>query len=386
MKDAVTQRVAIAIGLIWMAALVWVQRDWVLRGENDFAQFYAGGTLAASGSLYDLDAYFRVHEKELGARGVGVHGFVRPPFYSLLFKPLAMLPYRTAYFLFVAIQAAALLWFLRRFVAGSAQLAVIASLYPPLLFSLIGGQDVALLLALAAAGYLLLERERPFAAGLVWSLCCIKAHLFPFLVLFLLVRRFWRALAGGAAGGLVLFLLCWPAAGSGWVPKYLALISSPQVHPSLEKMPSLQALRQAIDPSASIAWIAGGALLIAVLVVWIAWRHDDWRIGFAASLAAGLAAAAHSYMHDLLLLLLALAVLLRCVSNPRIRAVAALAVSPLPPLLVLLGPPYSAVQPALLLALLVTLAVSSASAPALPARPARTLASSPSRQPDPASP
>lgn len=320
-----------------------------LAGANDFAQLYAGATLIGTPGLYSVEANERVHRETLGGVMPSVY-YSRLPFYAWMLRPLAGLPYRTAYWTFQAMSVACLVWFLWTFVRDRFDLAVFAFLYPPLVFTPFNGQDVSIVLALAAAGYLLMERERPFTAGLVWSLCAIKPHLVLLLPVVLIMHRKWRALAGGAAGGAVLIALCYLAQGGNWMAEYLALLGSSELHPNPQLMPNLQAVGAAL-PALPAGWAVAMASVLMTAVAAVAFRKSEhWAEAFALSLPASLLISVHAYAQDTLLLLLPLVLLSRLAAQPAMVRFAALMTMPLTPVLVLVGAPWSAVYPALLAA------------------------------------
>lgn len=263
---------AIGAGCIWLALLAWGQRERFLAGVNDFAQLYAGATLVGTPELYSPEANKRVHREAIGVELSSVY-YSRPPFYAFLLKPLAALPYRAAYWVFQSVSFLCLAWFLWAFARSPVEVALFACLYPPLIFVLLNCQDAGIALALAGAGYLLLERDRPFAAGLVWSMCAIKPHLFVFLPVVLIVHRKWRALAGGC----LLVALSFAAQGRNWISEYLALLRSPEIHPDPDHMPNFQALRVAIDPHLSESWLLPATLLVAALALIAIWEQGTGR-------------------------------------------------------------------------------------------------------------
>jgi hypothetical protein len=72
----------------------------------DFAGFYAAGILLNEyppGRLYDSDLHDQVYHRVLPGTPPGEKlPYVYPPFFSLLFRPLALLPYAWAYAVWLA--------------------------------------------------------------------------------------------------------------------------------------------------------------------------------------------------------------------------------------------------------------------------------------------
>jgi hypothetical protein len=343
---------SLTVGLLYFAFAAWTLRGYVLRGNVDFLQLYAGARLAGSPSLYDKHASLAIHKEVTGRYSEGVF-YSRIPIYAWALKPLGKMPFRAAFWLFVSLNLLGFAWFMREFAAREPLLAILGWLYPPLTAALINGQDLGLLAAIAAAGYLLLDRKRPFAAGLIWSLCAIKPHLFLLVPLALAIRRQWRALCGGLTGGLAILAGCYLAQGPDWIARYASLLGDPEIHPGLERMPNFQSLRLVLSPGAGSWFIWLGAASVIGLSAWISYRARDWRTAFALALPASLLASWHAYSHDLVLLLPAAGILFRHEPGARLRNLLLAAITPIPPLTLLAGAPWSAVMPLLLLAILV---------------------------------
>jgi hypothetical protein len=243
-------------------------------------------------------------------------------------------------------------WF--RFGRQEPQLAFLMVVYPPVYSFLFAGQDVGWLLLAATAAYLLVDRGRDFSAGLILALLSGKAHVFLFVPLVLLYHRRWRALAGGAAGGAVLFLLGFVAAGPGWVQAWWRQVQDPRVSPGDDVMPTVGGLLRTVAPGAGpwLWWVMAAG--VALLFLGALSRLKDWRLGFALALPAGLLASRHAYTQDCLFLLLTLAIVLKVSRSKPLRVAAALPVLPFAPLLLLAGSPGSALMPLCLIAMLGT--------------------------------
>ncbi len=149
-------------------------------------------------------------QNELVSHGDIALPFIRPAYQALLFAPLSLLPYRTAYFAFLAVNLA-LLWL--SFQLLRPRMNRLAHVYPwlpaamflgflPVAAALIQGQDSILLLTLLAAALVLLDRECELMAGILVGLGLFKFQIvIPIALLFLTWRR-WRFFAGFALSSL----------------------------------------------------------------------------------------------------------------------------------------------------------------------------------------
>ena len=287
---------------------------------TDFVSFYAAGKLALQGTpalAYDQAAHYAL-EQAITAPGIGYQYFFYPPVYLLLCAPLALLPYLVSFVLFQSITLAFFLWVLRAIMGGVGRGWLVAALaFPPVFWVLGLGQNSFLTAGLMGLGMLLLP-GRPFLAGLALGAMCYKPHFGLLLPVVLLVGRQWWAIAGAA--GAVLGLVGLSVALFG-VETWWAYLAAAQAS-------------RAVYESGSIDFIGmitpfGGALLVGfsapvahavqiaamagtVLVVGWVWRSGASLAVRAAAVAAGSVLAVHlALIYDALLLLLAMAWLVR---------------------------------------------------------------------------
>ena len=184
-----------------------------LHGRADFRQLYTAGYLVRSGrghQLYDYDTQLHF-QNELESHGDIALPFIRPAYQALLFAPLSLLPYRTAYLAFLAVNMV-LLWASFRLLRPRMnRLAQVYRWLPAAMFlgflpvaaALIQGQDSVLLLTLLAAALASLDRDRELSAGMLVGLGLFKFQIvIPIGLLFLAWRR-WRFFVGFALSSLV---------------------------------------------------------------------------------------------------------------------------------------------------------------------------------------
>ena len=336
------------VGIVFLAAFVWLARERALKGQNDFSAFYAGGRLAGTPDLYSRPANIAMVRKVTGVTMPAVV-FIRAPFYAAVLKPLSLLPYRLAYAIFTLAGLASVVWFVVRFSTECPSLPFFAAMSIPVIDALCDGQDTPLLLLFLGAAMLLARRKGDFLAGLVLSLCAIKFHLFLLLPVALLLHRRWRMLAGGASGILFLCGLGAIVNGPAALLQWLRILRDPSVGFAAAVMPNLHGLAAAAHADPRLEIMLTAAVLAASL--WAVSRVDSFELVLAISIVAGLLVNFHSGISDDVLLLVVFVAVTAHYSSAPVRSLIALLLTPIPWFMVLAGPPYNAVVPAALLVL-----------------------------------
>ncbi len=341
----------LAMGAVLFLTWAWPLRERALAGRNDFLQLYAGARLVGTPELYSIEASKRIHREVTGTWYPSVY-YTRLPFYALMLKPLAWLPYTAAYWTFQAISVSFFLLFLWLYGRAWPDLALLVSLSVPVLINFINGQDAGIVTALAGLALVLVRRGRDFPAGLLLALCAIKIHLFVLVPVALLLHRRWRILQGGLAGGALLLAASFLAAGVDWPLRFLAMVGNPELHPGPDHTPTLRGLVWVLAGE-NAALEAALAAMVVALFVHRASRIRDFEVVFALSLVAGLLVCHHAYVQDCTVLVLAAAL----VATARVSKLllGLMIVATLPPAYFLLfhGAPYNAAVPLLLGSILV---------------------------------
>ena len=345
--DRLTLFAALVIGTAFLLMFFYGYRQRILTGQVDFAQLYAGATLAGTDELYSVDANNAVIKKLTGVTMEGVT-YSRLPFYAFLLKPLTWLPYRVAFIAFILMNLAATVAFIVRFARTSPELPVFAAFSIPLMAALAQGQDTPLLLFAAALSFALTKQRRDFWAGIVLSVCAIKFHLFTMLPVIVIAHKRWEILKGGVAGGLVLLLVSFATAGMAWPVQYWKLVSSGYMDPFPEGMPNLKPLLL-FAPKLEIPIAAA----IACGFFFLSRKLGNFDLSFGLALIAGMLLSFHAYSQDGVLLLLSFAIITSCSMYKPLRGAIALAASPIAYLLLLARSPYSAFVPLIYMAVLI---------------------------------
>jgi len=339
----------VALGVVFLLSLGYLQRGRALTGQNDFAQLYAGAKLAGTADLYSRAANLAVIKSIQGFTMETVV-YTRPPFYAALLRPLAAIPYRIAYAVFSLATLSCILWFVIRFSKECPSLPFFAAISIPLLTAICNGQDTPLLLAILGGSILLTRRKMDFLAGLVLSLCSIKFHLFLFLPILLLLKKRWRILGGGATGIAVLAGLGVLVNGWDSTRQYIAVLRDPWINPSAIGMPNLHGLVAVTNGDVRMELLLGAVVLLAFL--WTTQRNENYEFLLAACLLCGLLVSFHSGVADTVVLFPAFVMAAAASASEPLRASAALILTPVPYFMAMAGAPYSAALPIALLLLL----------------------------------
>ncbi len=200
----------------------------VARGESttvDLSSFYTAGWLVREGregQVYDLDVQQATQRELSGGDYDRPLPFASPAFVAYLFAPFTVLPLRAAYGVMwvanLALLAGSLLMLreVLRPLAPRPRRTLLASTVVgiPTLAVLSAGQIDLLIVDALLGGYLLVQRNRPFAAGFVLAAVLMKPQLALGVLLLLLVTGQWRVLAPLVGAGAVLAVT--PVLGMGF--------------------------------------------------------------------------------------------------------------------------------------------------------------------------
>jgi hypothetical protein len=326
----------------------------------DFLNLYTGGSLALDGkfaAMHDPGVQLQRERKFVPSTPV-LLPFVRPSFYAIVLAPLALIPYTTAFWLWIAAQSALLLgcwaWGFKRFGANALVFAAF-SLPGPL--GVASGQDCVILLALLIVAFELTDRGKPAAGGAVLASMLVKFHLILLWPLALVVQRRWRMLAGFCAVGVGEACVSLALGGIQGVKTYAALLLNKDLAhlaPSKELMICFQGLTANLGIQ---SYVAVAAIIVAILATFLFAVHNAplWKL-FAVTSVASLLVAPHVYGYDATLLLLPFLLTIFNSQLAGAKIAATLLCTPLPFGFALAGRPYAIVASASLLAFLLLLA------------------------------
>lgn len=286
-----------ALVLIALYVVAWVDVV-VLTGDpplnsggvpiaGDYIAFHTAGRLVLTGhaaELYSHDAVSRLQVGLLDGRIANFYdAFRNPPFYALVYVPLALLDLLPAFAVWCVLGLACLGLALRLLLAEVLQLRegwrgvlIFAFAFPPLYFGLIDGENALLSLLLFALIYRSLVRQRDVALGVYCALGLFKPQLFFVFPLVLLVTRRWRALAAYAATAVVLAAVSFALVGADGLQAWVRVLLEPEGGNATVngwRMASAKAFFDALLPSlASLSLalyvVVTVALLAAMAFIW----------------------------------------------------------------------------------------------------------------------
>ncbi len=281
--------------------------------SSDWPAFATGARLIATNPahLYDLDAQQRVQNEITGGRRLvtlGIHGIL--PFLAPAWVALIALPFEAAgpdlggrlWVVFGLFCLGLGTWLATRQRPWMEALPAFAGV-PTALMLLNAQLDGLVVLGVGAA---LALWSRPYLAGLALGLTLVKPQLVLPLGAGLLLARQWRALAGWAAAGLLLWgattVLSWR-----WVLDWLAQTGNTVTSASREvDLPHLGTL---LPSGAQTDAVAVLTVLTVFAVLALARRRiDDFRRVFAILVAGGVLAAPHALPADFVIVALGLAI------------------------------------------------------------------------------
>jgi hypothetical protein len=297
----------------------------------DFSEFYAAGQMVRQGlghSLYDL-----MLQAEFQLRVAPAHAFyLRPPFEALLFVPLTWLSYRGAYAVWTLLSLAilagaarliqsnthvleAMLQYTRGIPVDFGLLLVLFLTFEPTMDCFLIGQDSVLVLMVYTLVFFALKRGREIEAGGLLACGLFKFHLvLPFAIIFALRRR-GSFLLGFAAVALVLVAVSVSVSGPAVLAVYPAMFLNTKYRMLMGFQPEYAANIRGlvyVMTRARLPVVSGVLVgLASAFLLWVTariWNDNEFELCFSAAVIAALLTGYHSFVYDLSLLLLPVAI------------------------------------------------------------------------------
>jgi Glycosyltransferase family 87 len=249
-----------------------------LAFTSDLRVFYTPGYMLRTGQrseIYDFSAIRRNQSKVI-ARDDNAVPFLHPAYEGLIFIPLSLLPYRTAYLawaVFNLIVLTIIFVLLRPFLKEISSVApawVVPGLllgFMPIAFTIIEGQDSLLLLLVLVMVHRRVNSDE-MGAGVLLSLGMFRFQiLLPIVALFLFWRRL-RFVIGWLAGSIALLGLSAGITGIQAQLQYIRVLqamSKVSLWELIRRMPNMRALFAVIGVGAVPLAIASAAVFSLAL-------------------------------------------------------------------------------------------------------------------------
>lgn len=301
----------VAVALAFVIYPLIESKDDVIN--SDWPAFATGARLIVDdpGHIYDFDTQRRIELQVTGGKTLvtlGIHGilpFLAPAWVGLVAVPFELLGTDAGGRLWILFGLACLglgAYLAVRPRPPDAALPVFASV-PTALLLLNAQLDGLVALGIGAAVALW---SRPYLAGLALGLTLMKPHLVLPLGFALLLARQWRAIAGWATAGIVLFAAT-AVLNPRWVLEWLGAAGTTVQVGSREVN---LAHFGAFFPTGWQSFAQAGLSLMSITaVVFLAWRRrNDFRSAAAVLVAGGVLAALHALPTDLAVVAVALAI------------------------------------------------------------------------------
>lgn len=332
MNASSLRRIFISAGLVSLLGSylgIWVRfmSDPVQRTGSDFIHFYSAGKIAQNEGMahvYDLSLQQGYQEEQVGFPLVP--GQVLPynhlPFLIPILQTIVSADYVSSFYKWVLIMLFVYLisnlvfyWILRR--AGMSQRATLLTvtgglLFLPVFFSLMNGQDTAILFVGISIWVYGLTSGKDMAAGLGLSLSTVRPHIALILALPMLFH-YRKVFLGFMLGSGILALLSFSILGTSGTRDFIdvLLVSAEGQWYGMKQFAMFNLIglltRSAPQLEAgtirALGWGVYGLTLVFLCVVWSKTKGLRNRlIGLSVTLA--LFAAPHLHFHDLALLLI----------------------------------------------------------------------------------
>ena len=317
--------IALVIAQAVYLAAAYVDGIWLIRPdgggvESDFITVWAAGRLALAGHVaaaYDWQTQKLIEESGVGHPFEGYFGWPYPPPFLLVAVALALLPYVSAYLVWIFGTFPIYLVAIRTII-GDRIGYLLAAAFPAVLSNFVIGQNGFFTAGLAGGTLALLERQ-PTAAGALLGLLTVKPHLGLLFPVALAASGRWRAFASASAVSVLMIAASWLAFGSASWQAFVAgfghasqafLVTGTM---DWSKLQTAFGLIRMLGGGEVLAWSVQIALSLATAAAIVAlWRsRKNFEIKAAALGVGTVLVTPYIFIYDLTILAVPLAFLFR---------------------------------------------------------------------------
>lgn len=282
------------------------------QGMTDFRSYYVAGELARHQphALYSVTAQMK---EQLSIGPGSFFPWAHLPPEAALMSPLTLTPFKTAFRLWQAINLFLLIvavYPLKCYFSGYSAAAV---MLVPAFIGFCVGQDHIVTLLVFVFAFLSLKEGKEFRAGCILGIGLLRYGItLPFLLFFLVARR-WRVMAGSAVSGSLLILASFVIVGRDFIPQYVGmckLLSASHNSSDSAHMPTVRGFLTALFPHSPHLFMAVAVLSLVLLIwglrYWASWdgATADLDTLFPLALVISLLIDYHGFIYNMTSLLL----------------------------------------------------------------------------------
>lgn len=219
----------LAVGLIFFLIwpLFWVP-DYYFR---DFRALYTAGFIVKNhpASLYSIDIQRQVENEHI-KKNDQMLPFYHPSYEALIFAPLTLRDYKTAYGIFHFVNALILGWLIFGFNGlfsrspGAPWIMLLYLSLIPMLGCIAQGQDTLIALLLFVSSWDQAEQGKDRNAGMLLALALFKFQVAIPMAILLTIRKGKKFVAGFAAGAIGITILSFMLVGPAGVRDFVKLL------------------------------------------------------------------------------------------------------------------------------------------------------------------
>jgi hypothetical protein len=307
----------------------------------DFRAFYAAGYMVRThpSTLYDPVLQKHVQDTLISYEARSLP-FYHPSYEALIYAPFSLLPYRPAYFAFIAFNVLLLIavFFAARPVFSQPipflqpRPGLIFFLFLPIGIAVLQGQDSILFVLLCCLTWRQLQSGKDSSAGFILALALFRFQLAIPIAILIAIRRGWRFSAAFLAATAAVLLLCVGIVGRAGIVSLLNLLSASSMSADQRditqlalgiyprSMANLRGLLYAsgtghLSPVFAFSIIAVVSLAIFFACVFLVRREKRESAAFAIAILCAMLVSYHLNLHDGSLLVLPIALLAQGVSR-----------------------------------------------------------------------
>ena len=296
---------AVALSVFWIGLGSLLVEGARVR---DFLNLYTGASIARDGDfsqLYDPTTQLQ-RERELVPATSELYPFVRPHFYAAFLTPLSLIPFSTAFWVWLVLHSLLLIgcwtWASQHFGPDAI---IFGSLYLPTAVGIAHGQDSVFLLVIAIAAYVAAHRGKDLTAGALLAIGLMKFHLLFLVPVAMVFRGKWRFFQGFCAVAAIEVAFSALVAGWSGMRQYVDLLLAKDIRglsPSPELMINVHSIPQNFGLDQPLVSGISVALVIGLVVVGVR-GAPLWR-WLSVALVGSLLVPPHVYGYDASILLL----------------------------------------------------------------------------------